>query len=432
MYIFPAPLADTALALRNGQLDLAVYIDELCERIDVVDQQVQALLPEPDRWARLQREALALQARYPDPTRRPPLYGIPVGIKDIFHVDGFPTRAGTEVPAHLFAGPEATCVTALRAAGALILGKTVTTEFAYIEPGPTRNPHNPRYTPGGSSSGSAAAVAAGMCPLALGTQTVGSVIRPAAFCGVVGFKPSYGRIPVDGIVPFAPSADHVGLFTQDSAGMCLAASVLCHDWRDPDPQIVSRLPVLGVPAGAYLEQATPEVLTAFAAHLRLLEQTGYTVRQIPVLADIAAIAQRHRQLIAAEMAQIHATWFAQYAPLYRPSTAALIREGQAVSATTLAAARAGQIQLRSDLMAVMTEAGIDLWLCPATTQTAPPGIGSTGDPAMSTPWTHAGLPTLTLPIDPAANGLPLGIQYIAPFMADERLLAWSLELEGIL
>ena len=154
---------------------------------------------------------------------------MPVGVKDIFHAAGFETRAGSQLPPELLTGPEADAVGRLRAAGCLILGKTVTTEFAYYEPEPTRNPHNLAHTPGGSSSGSAAAVAAGLAPLALGTQTIGSVIRPAAFCGIVGFKPSYGRISPEGLIFFSPSLDHVGLFTQDVAGMSLAAAVLCEN-----------------------------------------------------------------------------------------------------------------------------------------------------------------------------------------------------------
>jgi Asp-tRNA(Asn)/Glu-tRNA(Gln) amidotransferase A subunit family amidase len=179
--LYPAPLATTAAALRNGTLDLSSYVDELCNRIDQMNQLLEALLPEEDRRARLQNDAQALQARYPDPASRPPLYGIPIGVKDTFRVDGFPTQAGSQLPPNLFAGTEAECVTLLRAAGALILGKTVTTEFAYFEPGPTRNPHHLEHTPGGSSSGSVAAVAAGLCPLALGTQVIGSTIRPAAY-----------------------------------------------------------------------------------------------------------------------------------------------------------------------------------------------------------------------------------------------------------
>jgi Asp-tRNA(Asn)/Glu-tRNA(Gln) amidotransferase A subunit family amidase len=173
------------------------------------------------------------------------------------------------VPPELFAGPEAICVQQLRAAGALIVGKTVTTEFAFFEPGPTRNPHNLAHTPGGSSSGSAAAVAAGLCTLALGTQTIGSVIRPAAFCGIVGFKPSYDRIATPGLVYFSRTADHVGLFTQDVAGMALAASVLCRDWQ-PQPAS-ARLPVLGIPAGPYLAQTEPAAMTAFEREVTKLQ-----------------------------------------------------------------------------------------------------------------------------------------------------------------
>src|SRR5262245_201185 len=155
-YIAPAPLAPTATALRRGDLALAAYIDEVCQRIEVVEPHIASLLPEPDRRERLLREARDLAARYPDPASRPPLYGALVGVKDIIHVDGFVTRAGSAVPPELFAGPEAACVGLLRDAGALILGKTVTTEFAGAEQNGTRNPHNPAHTPGGSSSGSAA------------------------------------------------------------------------------------------------------------------------------------------------------------------------------------------------------------------------------------------------------------------------------------
>src|SRR5690606_3462350 len=153
-------------------------------------------------------------------------------------------------------GSEAESVRLLRAAGALVLGKTVTAEFAYSEPGPTRNPRNLAHTPGGSSSGSAAAVASGFCPLALGTQTIGSVIRPAAYCGIIGFKPGYGRISTSGVLPVSRSLDHVGIFTQDIAGVALAASILCQTW-DASPTVSAKtLPTLGVPTGAYLEQAT--------------------------------------------------------------------------------------------------------------------------------------------------------------------------------
>jgi Asp-tRNA(Asn)/Glu-tRNA(Gln) amidotransferase A subunit family amidase len=173
-------LAAIAKALRSGHMDLIGYVEEMCRRGAQIGPRVEALLPEPERLERLSAEAGELQARFPNPEERPPLYGVLVAVKDIFHVSGFVTRAGTEVPPHLFAGSEAAIVSRLRDAGALILGKSVTTEFAYFEPGPTRNPHNPAHTPGGSSSGSAAAVASGLCALALGTQTIGSVGLPGS------------------------------------------------------------------------------------------------------------------------------------------------------------------------------------------------------------------------------------------------------------
>jgi Asp-tRNA(Asn)/Glu-tRNA(Gln) amidotransferase A subunit family amidase len=240
MMIEPAPLLETAAALRSGQLDLLDYIEQACDRMDALDPQIAALLPEPDRRARLRREALALQARYPSAESRPPLYGVLLGVKDIFRADGFQTRAGSKLPPELFEGEEAFSVRALRENGALVLGKTVTTEFAYFEPNGTRNPHNLAHTPGGSSSGSAAAVAAGFCPLALGTQTIGSVVRPAAYCGIVGFKPSWGRIPTDGVIPISSALDHVGLFTPDVPGIALAASLLCRGWRAIDPSPARR------------------------------------------------------------------------------------------------------------------------------------------------------------------------------------------------
>jgi Asp-tRNA(Asn)/Glu-tRNA(Gln) amidotransferase A subunit family amidase len=345
-------------------------------------------------------------------------------------VEGFVTRAGSGLPPVLFAGAEASCVTALRRAGALILGKTVTTEFAYFEPGPTRNPHRLTHTPGGSSSGSAAAVAAGYCPLALGTQTSGSVIRPAAFCGVAGFKPTYGRIPIDGVIPFAASLDTVGFFTRDARGLGLAASVLCDGWRSaPAETEAGALPTLGVPEGPYLAQASPEALAAFEQQVARLQAAGCRVQRVAALDDIATITRRHNRLAAGEMAQVHAAWFVEHESHYRPRTAALIREGQTVSAEELAAARAGQAALRRELEALMAAHGIRAWLCPAAMGPAPEGLGSTGDPAMNLVWTHAGLPALTLPAGVAPNGLPLGLQCVAAAGEDEWLVAFACRIE---
>lgn len=422
----PAPLAETVARLLNGRLDAFDYVNTLCDRLDAADGRVQAFLPEPGRRARLIAEATALRERYPEVGSRPPLYGIAIGVKDIFRADGFPTGCGSALPPDLFAGPEAESVATLRAAGALVLGKTVTTEFASSEPGPTRNPRGLAHTPGGSSSGSAAAVAAGFCPLAFGTQTVGSVIRPAAFCGIVGFKPSYGRIPTAGVIPYSVSADHVGLFTQDVAGMRLAAALLCAGWHDA--AVGATRPTLGVPDGPYLAQASPDGLAAFARQVAQLRAAGYTVRHVPAFADIAEINTRHRRMTLAEMAVVHADWFPQHEARYRPGTVGNIRDGREIGEAELAAAREGRTTLRAALEGAMRDAGIDLWICPPATGAAPTGIAATGDPAMNLPWTHAGLPVVTVPAGQDDAGLPFGLQCAAPFGADERLLAWA---EGI-
>jgi len=423
------PFVTIAAALRSGQLDLLTFIEEVCNRIDTLDPHICAFVPEPNRRERLLTEAAALQRRFPESESRPPLYGSLLGVKDIFSVDDFPTYAGSQLPPELFVGPEASCVSKLREAGAILLAKTHTTEFAYFEPGPTRNPHNLKHTPGGSSSGSAASVAAGFCSLALGTQTNGSIIRPAAFCGIVGFKPSYGRIATDGLILCATSVDTVGFFMQDIAGISLVASLLCNNWQ---PATLTKVPVLGVPDGSYLAQASPQGLAAFEKQLTLLGTAGYTVRRVETFGDIEEINQRHRRMVNAEMAQVHATWFAEYEPLYRSRTAQAIHEGQSIGAEELAAARAGRARLRAELEALMVQHHIELWVCPATIGPAPEGIAMTGDPAMSLPWTHAGMPAITLPAGYDPNGLPIGLQVIGGIMADEHLIAWAEPIAEIL
>lgn len=424
-----APLATTIAALRSGQLDILKYVEDTCNLLDEDEPFLHALLPEQRRRERLRREAMTLQQRYPEPASRPPLYGVLLGVKDIFVVDGFPTQAGSQLPPQVFEGNEASCVTKLRNAGVLILGKTVTTEFAYFEPGPTANPYNVKHSPGGSSSGSAAAVAAGYCPLALGTQTIGSIIRPAAFCGIVGFKPSYGRIASDGLIACAPSFDTVGFFTQDIAGIAPVAAILCDEWHTETP---AHRPVLGIPHRDYLQQASPEGQTAFARQIEQLERAGYSVKRTEALCDFATIAARHENVLAAEMATIHATWFAHYESLYRPRTTDLIRRGQHISPETLETARTGRAFLRAELEGLMDAHGIDLWISPSAPGPAPEGLSATGSPTMNLPWTHAGLPVVGLPTGYSATGLPLGMQLTGRFMADELLVSRAEIIAGIL
>jgi Asp-tRNA(Asn)/Glu-tRNA(Gln) amidotransferase A subunit family amidase len=427
-------LLELSAALRSGARPLLDYLDALEAYFAQRELELLAFAPEDGRFARLRRAAQQLLARYPDPARRPPLFGVPLGVKDIFHVDGFPTRAGCALPPDLFRGAEASSVTALRQAGALILGKTATTEFAYFAPAATRNPHNPAHTPGGSSSGSAAAVGAGLAPLALGTQTIGSISRPAAFCGVVGFKPSYDRIARAGVLPLAPGADHVGFFTPTAADAPLVAGLLCREWRPElaDARSAPARPVLAIPAGPYLARASAEGQAHFQRVCRQLREAGCALKEVPALADFEAVERRHQQLVAAEAAQTHAAWFAAYGALYHPKTAELIRRGRQVSDAELAAARAARADLRRELDALRDAAGADLWIAPATVGAAPAGLASTGDPVMNLPWTHAGLPTLSLPAGKTADGLPLGLQLVGRWWGDEALLGTAVVLELLL
>lgn len=397
-------------------------------QFEAVNSRIHAFLPEEGRFERLRREAVALEARFPNPDSRPVLYGVPIGVKDIFHVDGLPTYAGSRLPPALLAGPQAECVTQLTEAGALVLGKTVTTEFAYFAPGPTRNPHHLDHTPGGSSSGSAAAVAAGLCPLTLGTQTIGSVIRPASFCGVWGFKPTSGRISQAGVIPLSPSLDHIGFFAQDVTLAAVAAQVLCHKWEPQKLQVEP--PVLGVPVGSsYLERVSEEALQYFEATQTKLIEAGFQIRLVEVMPHFEQIVEQHVSLVAGEAALVHQEWFALHADLYHPKTAALIRRGQELSAEQLAQYRAGRAEFRAHLEGVMAEVGISAWIAPAALGTAPPTLDSTGDPIMNLPWTYAGFPSINLPLGFLPGKLPLGLQLVAGWGRDENLLAWAHQID---
>ncbi|WP_137285903.1 amidase [Halorussus salinisoli] len=426
--IHEASLAEIATQLRHGRRNIDSYLDDVRDRVDAVDPRVQALVSESDRWNRLERAVDVLEDSVGDVTTPPPLYGVPVGVKDIVHVDGLPTRAGSELPPDELAGPEATVVTRLRNVGALVLGKTVTTEFAYFEPGPTRNPHALDHTPGGSSSGSAAAIATGMCPLAIGTDTGGSVIRPAAFCGIVGFKPTHGRIPFDGVIPLSASLDHIGLFTQDVPSMRLAASVLCDGWSyHPDP---ADTPMLGIPDGPYLERASSEGLDAFEAAVERLAEAGYEIERVQALADIETVYDRHETIEACEAALDHHNWFEAYGDRYSESMAALLRKGRRLRIEDLAKSRAGRDAFQERLESRLTAEGIECWITPAAPGPAPAGLDTTGDPSMTRPWTHARLPTVTLPAG-RCDGLPVGMQCITAAGQDEQLLAWAEDVAAV-
>lgn len=415
-----------AKMLCTGELPLEEYIDVCLANVEKRESDVLALLPEPNRKSRILREAKELREQFPVPSERPPLFGILVGVKDLFRVNGFETRAGSQLPPNLFRGDEAFVVSKLKELGALVLGKTVTTEFAFMEPGPTRNPHHLQHTPGGSSSGSAAAVASGYCSLALGTQTIGSISRPAAFCGVVGYKPSFEFLSREGVVPFSESADHVGFFTHSVAGAAFVASLLVKNFnQDCCASFLQHRPILGVPAGAYLAQAEPEGLEVFERTISNLEKRGFAIRRLELFPDIENINKLHRAMICAELAQVHGEWFASHKMRYRAGTRTAIEAGMAVDKSELNAARALRLSLRERIHSAMDEHDVDLWLSPAAPGGAPQGLAFTGSPNMNLPWTCAGVPTLSVPSGVSEIGLPFGLQIAARFGCDAALFAWA-------
>ena len=426
----PVSLTEQVGRLRGGQVSLEAEIERSLERLAEVNPYIRAVLPDPRQRERLAAEAQALRERWPNPGDRPPLFGALALVKDIFNVDRMPTRAGSAVPPESFSGREADAVERLRRAGALILGKTVTTEFAFFAPGATANPHNREHTPGGSSSGSAAAVAAGIGTLALGSQTVGSVIRPASFCGIVGYKPSFDRIPTGGMLYFSRSVDHVGFFTATASDALLAASALLVGWRAGEDAEAAR-PRIGIPRGPYLEQADQSMLETLDRAAARLGQRGFEVQLAPTLSDIAEISQRHNRLTAYEFAAEHEERYARYGAMFRHESAALYERGRKVDRAAAEQGRAGRIQLRQQLHERMDRAGIDLWLCPAAVGPAPRGLSSTGDPAMNLPWTHAGMPVISLPCG-EVKGLPLGLQLVGRFGRDEALLGQAIQIEAAL
>ena len=428
--VAPVSLTEQVTRLRSGETALEAELERSLQRSAEVNPQIRAVLPDPRLRERLAAEAAALRERWPDPSDRPPLFGALALVKDIFNVDRMPTRAGSAVPPESFSGREADAVERLRRAGAIILGKTVTTEFAYFAPGATANPHNREHTPGGSSSGSAAAVAAGIGSVALGSQTVGSVIRPASFCGVVGYKPSFDRIPSGGMLYFSRSVDHVGFFTAAAADARLAASALLLGWRAGEDQEAGR-PRIGIPRGPYLEQADGVMLELLDHAAARLSERGFDVQLAPTLGDIAEINQRHNRLTAYEFAVEHEQRYARYGAMFRHESATLYERGCKIDRAAAEQGRAGRIQLRQQLHERMDRAQIDLWLCPAAVGPAPRGLASTGDPAMNLPWTHAGMPVISLPHG-EADGLPLGFQLVGRFGKDEALLGQAIQVETAL
>ena len=424
--------AEIARQVRAGTLSPVEVVEACLKRIDGLDSSVLA-------WVHVDRAgafetARKLEAEARAGTFRGPLHGVPVGIKDIIAVAGMVTTNGSGEFAHERPEADATCVAKLRAAGAVILGKTATTQFASGDPAPTRNPWNLEHTPGGSSSGSAAGVASGMMPLALGTQTGGSVLRPAAYCGIVGLKPTHGRISAARVTPLAWSLDHVGVFARTVADAALALGVLAgHDTADllsadaPTTDYLAALnrgerpPRLGIPRGLYRDKASAEVSAHLDAVASAFAREGAAIEEVILPDSVEGIRNAHALVMRVEAAAFHRERFASHPDSYRPYIHAIVEEGLSIPGFEYVGARNLQRKFRRDMTRALE--GLDGFLMPVAPTTAPGGLASTGDPSLCVPGSFSGLPAIAIPSGLSAERLPLAIQVIAGAFAEDRLLA---------
>jgi Asp-tRNA(Asn)/Glu-tRNA(Gln) amidotransferase A subunit family amidase len=416
-------------AIDAGRITSEELVGACLERIRAVDPTIQA-------WAHLDPEYALVQARAADRARQEgkpmgPLHGIPVGIKDIFDTADMPTENGTVLHAGRRPTRDATSVSLLRASGAVIVGKTVSTELAVYGPGKTRNPHDPERTPGGSSSGSAAAVAAGMIPVALGSQTNGSVIRPASYCGVFGYKPTHGLIPRTGVLKLSRHLDHVGVFARNVEDLALIAQPLMRfDPRDPDtrPQTEPDLmaaaaseppvqPRLGFVRSPVWDQATDDTKAAFA---ELVDELGDRVAEMPLPGGFDDALAVHRTIFEADLARNLADEYDRGRERLSPTLREIIERGHRCLAVDYIRA-VDRIPILAASLETMFE-WCDALLTPATAGEAPSGLDSTGSPAFCTIWTLCGVPAVTVPILQGAAGLPIGAQLVGPRGDDARLL----------
>ena len=435
-------IAVAARQIREKQLSPVALVQSLLGRIDRLEPALQA-------WVTIDREEVlnAAQQRESSLDGGPlgPLHGIPVGLKDIFYTAGMKTSACSRIFADFVPSYDATVVSRLKAAGAIILGKAVTTEFASSDPSPTRNPWNPAHTPGGSSSGSSVAVATGMCAAALGSQTGGSTCRPAAYNGIVGLKPTYGRISRYGVVALSWSLDTVGILVrsvEDAAVMLQALSG--HDPLDPgsstepvpdfraqmDQQ--NRSPRLGLIKDFFFDRSTPEVQSHTEEVAQKLAQAGAVIEEVP-LPDSFATAHSCQRLVSnVEAAAFHQQWYRDRADEYGPRIRGNIEMGLLVSGVDYLQAQRLRRQLRKDLSEMVGR--VDAVLMPATPAPAPQDLTTTGDAMFQAPWTSGGLPTITLPSGLAGSGLPLGIQLAGLPFAEGKLLGvarWCEDTLGV-
>lgn len=406
-------LTEIADAIKRDELTSLKLVESLLERIQETEHKIHA-------WKTIEPEAVQKEAKKAiNTTSLSRLHGIPLGIKDIYYTKNLRTTMGSPIYSDFVPKYDADIVVRLKEAGAIVLGKTETTEFAVHDPAPTTNPWNTRHTPGGSSSGSAAAVSCGMCPAAFGTQTGGSVIRPASYCGVVGVKPTYGLLSKVGVYPLSWSLDHVGYMTRTVEDAHLMLEVLTSKKRRWIPR--TKKPRIGVLRGYFEENAKKEVWTGYEKAVEKLQVEGTEMVDIKLPESFSHVHDTHRIIMASEAASVHEDQFKEKRHLYGNYIQGFIASGLLVPAAAYLRAQRLRSIIIDDITHLMES--YDCVVCPSTVDTAPEGLEWTGSPAFNVPWSLTGLPSVTVPIGLSKDRLPIGLQIVGQPYSEWDLLS---------
>ena len=433
-------VTEAAGLIRRKELSAVDLATSLLDRIEALEPSLKA-------WVYLDRSTVLAEAEARDREvaaggQVGALHGIPIGVKDIYYTAGIPTTACSRVYADFVPDYDAAPVALLKGAGAIMLGKTVTTEFACMDPSPAVNPWNAAHTPGGSSSGSAVAVASRMCPAALGSQTVGSVLRPASYNGVVGFKPSYGRVSRYGVIPVSWSLDTMGWMTRTVEDAALLLQVMAGpDGNDPVAQAAAvpdyaaavaspTVPRIGVIRQFFYDHADEETRQHTNEMIERLAEAGADVEEIDLPPSMDTAIEDQQVIMAVEGSTFHEPMFRRQAMDYQPGIRGMIQRGLDTDAVTYSRAMERRQQFITDMRRLAER--VDILITPSTPTPSLPDLTNTGNTMFQGPWTSCGLPTITLPSGLAESGLPLGLQLAGPYMGEAGLLAAARWCEGAL
>ena len=418
-------ITEASKLIQTQKLSPMKLLENLYKRIEKIEPKIEAFVTLNKEKALLTAEKRLREVE--EGNILSPLHGIPIGIKDIYYTKNLRTTMGSPIFHDFIPDYDAETVSILRKNGAIIIGKTETTEFALTDPAPTHNPWNLEHTPGGSSSGSAAGVSSGMCPAALGSQTGGSVIRPASFCGVVGYKPTYDLVSRKGVFPLAWSLDHIGWFTR-----CVHDSkIMLETLRTVNKHLneYAQGSTIGVLGGYFENESDDQVWEGFQSDIDKITNNGYKIKEITLPSIFKIVHDAHRIVMSSETAAIHKSLLENKLNKYRYNIRGFIKSGQLVDAVSYINAFRIKKIFTDKIEETLKE--VDYLITPSAPTPAPHGLSSTGNMAFNAPWSFSGSPTITLPTGLTKNGLPLGLQIIGSKYSDVNIHNFAQKLEKV-